>query len=433
MEEFRNTAPAIRDFEPQSIFPEQTITPYPGITIHSVDGGSLPVNKLTIAWQYGDANATTVSELCAARLAPMLMTEGTSTHTGAEIAEMIDFRGAFLSAGSSSQFSQLTLLSLNESTPALIPILTDILTNPAIPEQTFDNLRQTQAMQLQLKRQNVGIMAAATATSLSAGIAHPYSRMILPEEMLSTSRQDVIKAARDGIRTMPVHIFVGGALSTELRQAIEQLASNINEIRSAEAIPPEPVKYAPEAPQQVRVDIAGAVQSGVSLTLPIEISRADSNYIPLRLAVMALGGYFGSRLMQNVRERLGLTYGIGASLMGSPEGTMMAVNAQCDATSTERVIEEVKNEMRRMAETLMDGDELHRLRSFAATQLAATVGSAPAVIDHYYSNLSIGAPATYYADQWRVLGRLTAEQLGDMAKTYFDIDSLRIAVAGSPL
>ena len=436
----RSTPPQVSEFKPLSIFPQQITELHPGITLHAIDGGTLPVNKLIVAWQYGDvqasAHATDASQttacLASARLVPAMMLEGSAQRSGARIAEEVAFRGAWTGAGMSSDFASISLLSMNSTTPELIPVLADVLAHPTMPEQTFANMRRARAVQAQLASRQVASVAQAAVRTLLCGHAHPYGRILTADDVMTASRPLALEAASTGLRAMPVHIFVGGALSSSLMGAVHSLADNIHGMRQGTApiIPAPPVSYSPEAPQTVHTDVPGALQGAVSIAQPVGVPRASDDYIPLRLAVMALGGYFGSRLMQNVRERLGLTYGISAALMGSAEGTAIVIDAQCDAANFGRVIAETRREMEALATQPMPDDEFRRLRQYAASQLAGTVGSPLAIADHYYSNLTIGAPADYYGRQWQALQALTPESLRDVAPRHFRPDDLLIATAG---
>lgn len=67
------------------------------------------------------------------------------------------------------------------------------------------------------------------------------------------------------------------------------------------------------------------------------VLRSDADYIPLRILVTALGGYFGSRLMTNIREDKGYTYGISASLLGYRNNSFISISCQCDTSHTWQV------------------------------------------------------------------------------------------------
>ena len=99
---------------------------------------------------------------------------------------------------------------------------------------------------------------------------------------------------------------------------------------------------------------------------------------------MALGGYFGSRLMSNIREDKGYTYGISSALMGALNGAYITIQSQQDHAYTDAVIEETMKEIERLRTKPMGKDELERLRAFAMSQLAAVLDT-PFDISAYHS------------------------------------------------
>ena len=173
----------------------------------------------------------------------------------------------------------------------------------------------------------------------------------------------------------------------------------------------------------------GSLQSAVAISLPA-IARSHPDYNPLRMTVTALGGYFGSRLMSNIREDKGYTYGISAALLGSLDGSYITINAQCDNRHTEALIEEVRKELTDMVRRPLDESELDRLRFNVASDLASTLDSPMTMMDYYELNLTVGTPADYFEARRKTLADITPEKVCEMAGKYLNPDMLRISIAG---
>ena len=133
---------------------------------------------------------------------------------------------------------------------------------------------------------------------------------------------------------------------------------------------------------------------------------------------MALGGYFGSRLMSNIREDKGLTYHISAVLMGEHNESMALVSALCDKSYTEQVVAEISEELRRLAANPPEGEELSRLKLHAMTDLAEMLDNPANVMSYYITQLLVGTPADYFAAQQQALRALSPEIISDMAARY---------------
>jgi len=145
---------------------------------------------------------------------------------------------------------------------------------------------------------------------------------------------------------------------------------------------------------------------------------------------MALGGYFGSRLMMNVREEKGLTYGISSYLLGCREGSYVTIAAQCDCDNTALVIDEIKAEMRRLADNPPQGEELSRLKLHAATSLAEILDTPASIMGYYANRLYVGTPDDYFESQQAAINALSGEIIAEMASRYLQPDMLSVVVAG---
>lgn len=160
------------------------------------------------------------------------------------------------------------------------------------------------------------------------------------------------------------------------------------------------------------------------------VPRSHPDYNLLRMTVTALGGYFGSRLMMNIREDKGYTYGISSALLGSREGGYIVISAQCDNRYTSALIDETRAELIRMADSPLSDDELKRLKFNVASDLASTLDTPMTMMDYYELRHTIGVPDDYFYARQKALAEITPEIVCEMSRRYLNPDSLRISVAG---
>lgn len=419
-------APEIRGFSSLSI-PGITVSEFvPGVTLHLLDNGTQPANRISVYFSRG-TSATDVRP--ASALMPALMTEGTSTLSGAEIAEAVDFAGAFLRPLSSTHFSGLSVISPNDTTLSLVPLLADMLTYPSIPAKAFEAARQKAAMSRRLDLSKPKFLAATALSSNLCGASHPYQGPSSPED-IDRVTVDEVRFAHSQARRTPVQIFAAGRLSEDILKAIEELALRLQPSDVSQVAPVAP--YVPDGRTDIRIcSETAAEQAAVACGMPA-VPRSHPDYDELRHTVVALGGYFGSRLMTNIREEKGLTYGINAALMGSQEGASVQISAQCDNAYTDRVIDEIRNELRLLGETLMSEDELRRVRADITSGLASRLDSPFSIIDYYETNLMVGIPDGYFTRQFETIRNLTPERLRHLAATHLDPSSLTTVCITDP-
>jgi predicted Zn-dependent peptidase len=147
---------------------------------------------------------------------------------------------------------------------------------------------------------------------------------------------------------------------------------------------------------------------------------------------MALGGYFGSRLMTNIREDKGYTYGISSALLGNWEGGVITISTQCDNNYSMAVIDEIKKEVSNLKKNDFCTDELNRLKRFAMTQIAGILDSPFTIMDYYENQRHVLTSVDYYNQMQQSINLLTSQRISELADKYLDINEFRISIAGNP-
>jgi predicted Zn-dependent peptidase len=425
----RTIPPKTRPFEHLSI-PAEVVEEMPGgITLHLVDNGTLPVNRICVLWNYG--NAMGAKDGCAtlAGFIPELIREGSKNIDGATLAETIDFNGAWIRSRSGDHHSIIDLISLNHTTPHLLDILADIFCNATLPENAFEAMRVKAVSRRELQLSKVSTLSQEAACQLINGNNHPYLNADTVEQIEAVKYDDVVKAYETGTQRSKINIYVGGRIDSQLLQAVRNFGHSLR-AHLSDPFNFEIVKMAPEAAQWKRIEVPGTLQNSLSASIPT-ISRDHADYINLRLTIIALGGYFGSRLMSNIREEKGLTYGISASLLGMREGAHAQINAQYATGNSQRVIDEVRHELQVLATQPMPDDELTRLKRFIMSNLASTLDSPFSIVDYYQNQVLVGTPNDYFDAQFKCINSLSAETIMRMASQYLNPDDMRIVTAGS--
>lgn len=424
MNSFRKTPPPIRDFVNLEIPSAETFTLKEGLTLHTVRTGESPANRFSFLWNYGKMDTP-----CnyGAFLLPSMLMQGTTRMTGAEITDNIDFLGAFVINNVGNSYSSFNSVSLNTFTDSLLKIFEDMVLNPLFPVDRFEALKRQALAAYDLKHARTSVVAFERLSELLVGKNHPYGVPVKREWIENVTLDEVRDAWKKGLFNTPIDIFAAGDITDSLYRDIERFALAIRGY-GIEVKPKTAVPCAPEAPGRTDIAIPGTRQSSVAIGIPT-IKRDNPDYIPLRIAVIALGGYFGSRLMTNIREEKGLTYGINASLEGSREGAAIKITADCDAAYVDRVIEEVGKEMHAMTSLPMPQDELRRLRSYYMTVLASVLESFRSIGEYYEGLLTVGMPDDYFEQQQSALAAATPESIMETAARYFRFDNARVVVA----
>ncbi len=420
----RSTPPPVKPFGPLTI-PDETVEVLPnGITLHHVSGGEQPVCSISVFFPGGIAEYGDMSP----RIMLSTMADGARDFADGELARLLDFNGVRIGSLVHGHWSTLRMAMLTHRAPEVLPLLKAIITAPLFPDERVEVEKMAMAARLETALANVATLADMQFDTLIMGEGHPLAQRIDPEAARAVSRGSIVDLHRSMLAPAGMHVFVAGLLDDALLDAIRFTFASI----SGNTVVPEsiliPNTAAPAGTQAV--DATDSLQSAIATGMPA-IARSHPDYIPLRLTAMALGGYFGSRLMTNIREEKGLTYGISAFLAGSQEGSYIKIAARCDKSYTATVIDEIKAELERMASNPPEGEELERVRLHAASSLAETLDSPLAIIGYHANRLTIGTPADYFNAQQRAIAELTPELIARMSAQYLRPDELRTAIAGA--
>ena len=400
-----------------------------GVRLHVIDNGTMPVNRICLVMGYGRNAAATASDAEAATLMGELLTEGTATRTGSDIARDVDYEGAFLRAATSESFTTLELVSLNSATGRLLPILADIFHNATFPEEAFTAARARKAQRYEVESTRPPVVASRRLSAIMAGEGHPLSLRRSASSIMAVTRGQVMdqyRRMRDGAT---IDVYLAGRLDKALTDSVTDFALSLRGSSRHDVFDPVLIPYRAAQPGRRDILMADSMQTAIAAGIPA-IGRHHPDYISLRLTVMALGGYFGSRLMKNIREEKGLTYGISAALMGSRDGAYVSIAAQCPAGTGEMVLGEIGREMTALALTDMGAEELTRLRQYAFSQLMGALDSPFSIQDCYRNILMLGTPEDYFRRQFEAITALDAATIRRMAETYLKPSQLRAVTAG---
>lgn len=423
----RTIAPHVKPFG-QLCMPPQVVEQLSnGITLHHIAVGNNPIGQIAVVIDGGTAEAGSVPLATAAMC---LIPDGSINHSEEEIADILDFNGARITPRSVDHHSLLILSFLNNTAPAVVPLLADCLQSPVYDADKMEVLRLRLRSAYLTNMQNVSWLAEETFNKELFGSGHPLTNTNTLEKIDSFTRDDIVDWHRRLLNPSSIHVFVSGPENDKsvieiVRQsfgAIEALGGGIECIYF-------PIKDYKQS-RRVNVPKDDAVQNAIFTGFPT-IGRSHPDYIALRLAVMGLGGYFGSRLMTNIREDKGLTYGISAGLYGTPEGAYIGISAEFDPLFTESVISEIDREMRLMISEPPTGQELERLKLHASTSLAESLESAASIAGYYRTGHVLKIASDYFNRQMAEIEKLTPEKISQVIDRYYSPDTQLTVVAGA--
>lgn len=431
----RSIPPKVHSFGQLRLSSPRVISLHNGLRIYIETGSEVDVNRLTIALPGGIAEEPVAG---LASCTASMLAEGTNHYSGADIAARLEYAGAWTGTSVSTHYTSITLSSLNEKFGELLPILIDIVFHPTFPQEAANGILRKQAAKTDIDRRKVTFLADEAIRPLVYGAGSPLSRTESSPQILSLTTENLRKFHYSRLATSDIHVFLSGNITDKIESlvtdAFSRIASGTN-YRLA------PLSFAPaaESPREVHVELPGSQQSAVKMMIPAP-GRLDPDFVPLRAAVTALGGYFGSRLMLNIREARGLTYGISAALLGYPEQSFITISTQTACDSVSEVRKLVLEEIERMKDPASyTEDELMRLSRFLLSGLAAILDTPFSRMEFFKTRLYADTPDNYFELQENFARRLdptntdpkeAAQTLASIAEANFRISRRVTAIAG---
>lgn len=422
----RTIAPEVRPFDFRAL-PLDRVEKLPnGLTLHILRGGTQSVGQLSAIFAGGTYD---LPGKCEPLMAPQLLSEGAGEYDGAEIADRLDMAGARMSPVSSHHYSGLSTIVLSHCLPDVLPLLKAMIEAPHFSSAAVENARRIMIAQLNLEKSRVMHHASAMERQLVLGKDHPGSLTQTPADVEAVSPESLREFHRRLICPAKAHAFLCGGFGDQTIDTVKHFLMDLKDL-GGEPIAPYCPEPRPDTPQTRVIEMPDAVQTAVCMGIPA-IDRHHPDFIPLRLAVMALGGYFGSRLMTNIREEKGLTYHIESYLAASDRSAEITISAQCNSEMAFDVVSEVKKELSDLAANPPSAGELRRLKLHAMSSLMETLDSPISVMNYRQLEVTIGMPRNYFDEQQRVITSITPKIISEMAEKYLKPENLRIAIAGN--
>ena len=356
-----------------------------------------------------------------------MLKEGTTTYTSAQIAEKIDFFGAYLVPEFSFDHNALTLYALNKHIDAVLPIVNDILNHSIIPEQELETYIRNNSQSLQISLEKTDFIARRKFYDSLFGSTR-YGQSVTDELLKGLERDDLLRLYKQQIQPKNATLFLSGNITKEVLFSFR----NYFEEQWKGEVAIQSVPYIQKLDLDtdlVKIDKAGALQSSIRLG-KVGIKRSHADYPALQFVNTLFGGFFGSRLMSNIREDKGYTYSIGSLVANLNHAGFISVVTDVGSEYTDDTLKQIELESRKLQEEKVSEEELELVKNY---MLGSMLGSLESIFSHvdkfksvYYSGLDLD----YYTYYSNVVRQINPDQVQDIAQKYLGVDDMVKVVVG---
>lgn len=356
-----------------------------------------------------------------------LLTEGTSSLSASQIAEQVDYYGAFLQVDYGYDHSQVSLYTLNKHLATTLPIIKDMLTDSVFPEKELATYIRNQQQKLQVSLQKNDVLARRQFNKAMYGNSI-YGLTAEADDYQHLRCEDVLAHFKQQYQPANCTIFAAGKISTAMLQQLETTFGTEWQNTGIPADTSQP-GLEPAAEHFYFTEKPDALQSAIRMGTAT-INRTHADFPALQVLNTVLGGYFGSRLMANIREDKGYTYGIGSGITSLQHSGSLFIASEVGADVCRDAVNEIEKEINRLKTERIPDEELSLVRNY---MLGSLLGSLENVFSHadkfknvYYSGLD----NAYYTRYSETVKTVTAQDLMRLANEYLGFDSFYKVIVG---
>ena len=359
-------------------------------------------------------------------MAGSLMRSGTKTRSKAEIDEAVDRIGASLGTSGFGMNGRC----LVQHSETLLELMSDILMNPTFPEEELEKEHKQTLSNFASSATDANTISGRLSSAMTYGLGHPYGESSNEKTVEAITRADLLNHYATIWKPNVAYLVVVGDITPI--EAKKQAEQYFGEWRPAEVKKqryPRPIP--PKGNRVCFSPVPGAVQSVIDVTFPIYLKPGHRDVVAVSVMNTMLGGFFGSRLNQNLREDKAYTYGARSS--ASPNKLVGRFSARASVRNevTDSSLVEFLSEIRKMVETPAPDSSLQFVKNYLNGSFALSL-ERPETIARFALNIErYGYDNDYYATYLSRLDAVTVEDVQRVARTYLRPDNMNITIAGN--
>lgn len=354
-----------------------------------------------------------------------LLNNGTNKLSAKEIAEKIDFYGAFFQTEYNQDQSSVTLYTLNKHLHSVLPIVKDVLSDSQFPQKELDIYIQNQKQKLQVNLQKNDVLSRKEFSNALFGDT-AYGVDIQLKHYDALKQEDLVVYFKNAYAPNNCTIVVAGKFDDKgfelLNNEFGQNWNNGTAVKNS---------FSFQTPKKKNVykEKAESLQSAIRIG-QLSITRKHEDFAGLQILNTVLGGYFGSRLMANIREDKGYTYGIGSGIVSLHNAGYFFIGTEVGADVCSDALNEIYKEIELLKTEAIGDEELSLVKNY---MLGSMLGSLENVFSHadkfkniYFSGLDY----SYYENYISKVKSITADELLALANKYLNTENFTEIVVG---
>lgn len=424
----RTEAPEVNVFEKIQM-PSPTFTTLKnGIPIWGINAGSQDIVKIDFLFQagawYQEKNMISV-------LANAMMAEGSKNYSRQEIAEIFDFHGAHIQCNVDQNFAYCSIICLTKHVDTIMKVTADLLLYPSFDQDELSTQIEKRRQRFVVENEKVKTMAHKRFTKSIFGDGHPYANTNVLTDFDHITRDDLVEFHSLYYAPNRCKIIVGGRYDDALMQCLEKYFSTEDWI-DAPYHDDLWFDIKPTSDHKIFIEKADAMQNAIRIGRAL-FTRDHNDFIPMTVLTTVLGGYFGSRLMSNIREEKGYTYGIGANMAPLHYSGYFGIGTEVGSDVCDAALTEIYKEIARLRDELISVEELELVKNYMHGEIVRGMDGVFSLVECVKVLIDFELEPEYFSEVIDQIAGITPEQLQTLAQKYLQEEDLIEVVAGKSL
>jgi zinc protease len=386
-----------------------------GVEVYMLNMGTQ--ETLMINWVFFAGNWYDEKTLVAAAT-NQLLKNGTTKRSAFEINEHFEFYGAYLNRQCYNETAEIVLHGLSKHVQELLPVVGELITDSIFPEEELSIFKKNMQQRLQVNLKKSDFVASRLIEAYLYGEKHPYGKFSRMEDYDELQRNDIQAFFDRFYRNGRCIIIAAGVLPHDLPQQLEAAFGGL--ALNQQPLPQIQHQVQPAAEKKYRVSTDGAsVQGSIRMARDFP-NRHHPDFAKMQVLNNVLGGFFGSRLMDNIREDKGYTYGIHSYLLNHINASGLMISTEAGKDVCEPAIKEIYKELDSLCTDLIPDDELQLTQNYLVGSVLSELDGPFQVANRWKNYILNDLGAEHFYKNIEVIKTITPEELRDLAQRYLD-------------
>jgi predicted Zn-dependent peptidase len=384
-----------------------------GVPVYTINAGAQEVLQIEMVFYAGNWYEQRQGIAAATNY---MLKNGTSKKSAFEINEAFDYYGAYCNRTCYNETSVITLHTLTKYLDELLPVMSEMITDSIFPEQELDVFKQNSKQRLTVNLQKPEFVAGRLIDSYVYGEHHPYGKYTHAADIDALTTDELKNFFSQYYLHGQCVLFVSGNLPANLEGVLNKSFGNLR--LAAPSFKTAIIETNPAVQKKYRIENdANAVQGAIRMAQDFP-NRHHPDFKKVVVLNNIFGGFFGSRLMSNIREDKGYTYGIHSYLQNHIQQTAWMISTEAGKDVCEATIEEVHKEMKKLREEPVDKEEILLVQNFMMGGILGDLDGPFQIMAKWKNIILNDLDESYFYDSVKAIKEITAEDLMQLSEKY---------------